>query len=38
LPDTQLPLADMLADAPGLPDDLRDAYRQLARLLGGMSL
>lgn len=33
LPDTQLPLADMLADAPGLPDELRDAYRQLARLL-----
>ena len=33
LPDAQLPLAEMLADAPGLPDDLRAAYRELARLL-----
>ena len=29
---------EVLADAPELPDELRDAYRQLARLLGGMSL
>jgi Uma2 family endonuclease len=35
LPDIALPLAEMLADAPGLPDELREAYRQLARLLGG---
>ena len=34
LPDVQLPLAEMLADAPGLPEDLRAAYRELARLLG----
>ena len=33
LPDIDLPLAEMLADAPGLPDDLRAAYRQLAQLL-----
>ena len=33
LPDITLPLAEMLADAPGLPDDLRAAYRQLAQLL-----
>ena len=35
LPDFDLPLAEMLADAPGLPDDLRAAYRQLAQLLSG---
>jgi Uma2 family endonuclease len=34
LPDFDLPLAEMLADAPGLPDELRAAYRELARLLG----
>jgi Uma2 family endonuclease len=34
LPDAQLPLAEMLAEAPGLPDELRAAYSQLAQLLG----
>lgn len=33
LPNIALPLAEMLADAPGLPDELRAAYRQLATLL-----
>jgi len=33
LPDAQLPVAEMLADAPDLSDELRAAYRELARLL-----
>ncbi len=33
LPDTERILAALLADAPGLPDELRAAYREMARLL-----
>ena len=34
LPSIILPLAEMLADAPSLPDHVRAAYRQLAQSLG----
>jgi Uma2 family endonuclease len=34
LPDAERILAELLADAPGLPDELRAVYREMARLLG----
>jgi Uma2 family endonuclease len=34
-PDAERILAGLLADAPGLSDELRAAYREMARLLGG---
>jgi Uma2 family endonuclease len=35
LPDAEFALAWMLADAPGISDELRALYREMARLLGG---
>jgi Uma2 family endonuclease len=35
LPDTERILAGLLADAPGISDELRALYRQMAQLLGG---
>jgi hypothetical protein len=35
LPNVERILPGLLADAPGLPDELRALYRQMAQLLGG---